>query len=173
MANVVDYKAKRASDIAGSTTAALAFKQVDNSTLPVILYVPTGTKAFRVRAGGTATGGTTTNFTPAIYKGTSATAGSDTLLGGHAATAYNTASGGWHLEVKCQLDTVNSKIHGSKCGWVGTTPTVLADTIIADLTTITTLDLMPLVVFGTFSASDAGNTATLDYFSLEVLEQKK
>lgn len=168
MAATSDYKAKRASNLVGSTTAAQLFQAADG-TGNVVCVVPSGSKVFRVRASGVATGNTTTNFTPSIYWGNATT----TTLGAHAATAYNSASGGWYLELIVHFDATNSKLHGHKSGFVGTTPTVLAPTILTDVSSVTTVDLQKLAIGGTFSASDAGNLAILDSFSVEALDVKK
>ena len=164
-----DYSAKRAADLVGNTTNAQLFQTALSPVKDVQVFVPAGAKAFRVRAGGTATGGTTTNFTPTIYWGDATT----TALAAHAATAYNSASGGWLLEAEVHFDSVNSLLHGWKWGYVGTTPTVLANTILTDVSSVTTVDGQPIAIGCTFSAANAGNKATLDFFAIEVLESAK
>jgi hypothetical protein len=168
MAKMLDYKAKRAADIVGSTTDAQLFQAADGSG-NVVVVVPAKAKVFKVRASGIATGGTTVNFNPTIYWGNATT----TALGAHAASAYNSASGAWYLELLVHFDATNSKLHGHKSGFVGTTPTVLAPTILADVTSISSVDLTKLAVGGTFSAANAGNLAKLDSFSIEVVETAK
>jgi|SRR6185437_5878543 len=163
-----DYSAKRAATLTGNTTAAQLFQTALTPAKDVQLFVPAGAKLFRIRAGGTATGGTTTNFTPTLYWGDATT----TTLAALSATAYNSASGGWYAQATVAYDSVNSKLHGYTEGFIGTTPTVAANTIITDLSSITSVDGQPIAIGATFSAANAGNTATLDFFSLEVLEEK-
>jgi hypothetical protein len=169
-----DYKGKRAATIATSTTNGQVFLQALNSALPVVLYVPNGTKKFRITAGGRATGGTTTNFTPTIQKGTSTTSASNTTIAALTARAVDSATGVWDMVVDCTLDTTNSKLIVRLAeGHNGLTPTIEAAAIKSSLSSITqaTVNGMSIVMSGTFSASDAGNIGYLDYFTLSVLEQ--
>ena len=167
-----DFSAKRAYNCTAvaSTTDAQMFQAADGSG-DVSVYVPAGTKIFRVRAAGTFTTGTTCSCNPTIYFGDATT----TALAAHAATAHNATSGGWLLEATCVLDTVKGKIHGSKRGWIGVTPTVLADTILTDVTCTTQalLNGKRLAIGCTYTSTDAANVATLDDFSIEVLALAK
>lgn len=164
----VDYNAKRAATLTGNTTAAQLFQTALSPVKDVQVFVPPNAKAFLVRAGGTATGGTTTNFTPTLYWGDATT----TTLAALSATAYNSASGGWMLEAEVVFDAVNSKLHGFTNGYIGTTPTIASLTIMTDVGSVTAVDLQPIAVGATFSAANAGNTATLDFFTIEVLAEK-
>src|SRR5262245_22468127 len=92
----------------GTGTSETVF--TSDGTLPVVLRFPQnvlgGTTAIGRQAipvniyyGGRVTGGTTTNFTPQLQWGTSATPGSNTDIESGAAVAVNSNSGLWMGEV--------------------------------------------------------------------------
>jgi hypothetical protein len=175
-ANRDTYQAARAANITTSTTNGQVFLQALNSAKAAILYVPANVKKFRVRAGGRATGGTTTNFTPTIQKGSSLTAASNTTIAALTARAVDAATGVWDMVVDCTLDETNSKLIVRLVeGHNGLTPTIEAAAIKTSLSSITqtVLNGMAIVLAGTFSAADAANVGILDYFSLEVLDVTK
>lgn len=140
---------------------------------------------FKVKAAGRATGGTTTNFTPTLQLGRSTTAASNTNVAALTATAFNTASGSWKLEVELVLDPVSGQINGVFSGFAGSggsqtttaatgiTP-ITGQTWAAPATSVTAAAATGETVLffsmaGLFSASNAGNTAFLDVFEVETL----
>lgn len=140
---------------------------------------------FRLRAAGRVTGGTTTNFTPTIQLGRSVTSASNTNIASLTATAFNTASGNFHLEALLVLDPVSGQINGNFSGFAGSgaamTQTALTaitpitgQTWAAPATSVTGAaatgeNVLYFSVAGLFSASNAGNTAFLDVFQVETV----
>lgn len=185
----MEYKAKRASALVNPTSAA-AFLEVDNSANAAVAFVPTGTDCFYVRAKGTATGGTTTNFTPKIQytkqtatKATSATAGNNLDFFSGGAVAFNSASGPWVLEVLCTYDPVNKILSGVGWGVNGSAGSAVAQAAATQVTTgnDASIDLMAgsssgnagFAVSALFSASNANNKATLETLHLDILWETK
>lgn len=125
----------------------------------------------RVTASGRLTGGGTTNFTPQLQWGVSATPGSNVDLESGAAIAVNSVSGFWFLEAELYVDDASGKMGGFvRHGVYGSTTTVSDWTEIDN--DITGVDpdgntVQGFVVTGTFSAGFAGNAAYLDIFQLE------
>jgi hypothetical protein len=168
-----DYKAKRAADVstAANTTDPWLFKRADNGA-NVQVIVPNNTKAFKVVAYGTATGGTTTNFTPKIFFGDATTA----VLAPGTARAVDSATGKFYLEGTFTLDLENGKLNGMVLGYNGVTNGTIETTAVVTASTCATQSALNgkiLTVGGLFSAANAGNAAKLDGFMLEVLDQAK
>lgn len=164
----------------GTSTSEVAF--TSDGTTPVVLRLPTagqlagatngpGARRIAVRAGGRVTGGTTTNFTPQLQFGTSATPGSNTDLESAGAVAVNSVSGNWFIEWEGVIDSGSNKLLGlGRYGVYGSTETV-ADWTDQD-NDVSTADpdgngTLGFVVTGTFSSGNASNAAYLDYFFLE------
>jgi hypothetical protein len=181
----METKAKRASAL-GNVTAATAFKEADVATNAAVAFIPTGADCFYVRAKGTATGGTTTNFTPKIQytkqgatKVTSATAANNLDFFSGGAAAYNTASGPWVLEVLCAYDPVNKLLSGVGWGVNGSGGAAVAAAAATQVTTSTDagIDLQlgsnlgnaGFAVDALFSASNASNACTLETLHVDVL----
>jgi hypothetical protein len=181
----METKAKRASAL-GNVTAATVFKEADVAANGAVVFIPTGTDCFYVRAKGTATGGTTTNFTPKIQytkqtatKVTSATAANNLDFFSGGAAAYNTASGSWILEVLCSYDPVNKLLSGVGWGVNGSGGAVVATAAATQVTTSTDagIDLQlgsntgnaGFAVSALFSASNASNACTLETLHLDIL----
>jgi len=165
-----EYKAKRAAALTNPTSAAV-FVTADNAANPAIAYVPQGAEMFYVRAKGTATGGTTTNFTPVIQFGTSATAGSNTNIISGGAAAYNTANGPWVLEGLMCYDKINKKLSGTFWGVNGSGGAAVAAAAATQITSGIDLATAPggFTVSALFSASNASNACTLEDLSVEVI----
>lgn len=170
-----EYKAKRAADL-GNVTSATTFKQYSDSTKAALAYVPQGAHMFYIRAKGTATGGTTTNFTPKIQIGNSATAATNVDFFSGGAAAYNSASGPFVMEVLCTYDSVNKLLSGVGWGVNGSGGAAISAAAATQATTSSitavTFDLnsapLPIAVTGLFSASNASNACTLEDLSVEV-----
>lgn len=166
----------------GTSTSEVAF--TSDGTIPVVLDFPSceqlcsangrGARRIAVRAGGRVTGGTTTNYTPQLQFGTSATPGSNTDLESGAATAVNSTTGNWFIEWEGMVDATSNKLLG--LGRVGTYGSTEAVTDWTDQDNdVSTADpdsraAQGFVVTGTFSSGHASNAAYLDYFTLEVLD---
>lgn len=171
-----DYVAKRAADVttAANTTNPFLFVRADNAAKDVLVIVPKGTKAFRLLAYGTATAGTTSNYTPKFFFGDATT----TVLAAMTARAYDSATGKWRLEVVCTLDLDNGKLNGAVAAtsYSGVTNATLEPAAVITAVTCATqsaLDGAAIAVGGLFSAANAGNAAKLDFFGLEVESQAK
>lgn len=185
----MEAKAKRASALT-NPTAATVFLEVDNSANAAVAFIPTGSDCWYVRAKGTATGGTTTNFTPkiqytkqAVTKVTSATAANNLDFFSGGAAAYNTASGPWVLEVLCTYDPVNKLLSGVGWGVNGSGGAAVASVAATQVTasTDTGIDLMAgsssgnagFAVSAIFSASNAGNKCTLETLHNDIIWETK
>lgn len=160
-------------------TSATTFKKSNDSSAAAVVYIPpkqafgeVGLKScrFRVIARGRMTGGTTTNFTPVLQYGTSATAASNTNVAALTARACNSTSGNWLIEATFVWDATSLLLNGGFRGSNGSAGTLNTDTI---TTQVSSVDLsnenLGFAVTGLFSASDAANIAYLDELSLEVL----
>jgi hypothetical protein len=185
----MEIRAKRASNLV-NPTAATVFLEKDNASNAAVCFTMTGADSFYVRAKGTATGGTTTNFTPRILytpatqsKASSATDANDTAFFSGGAVAYNTATGPWTLEVLCTYDPVNKILSGVGWGVNGSGGAAVAQAAATQITTVTdaNLDLQAgnskgnsgFAVDALFSASNAGNLATLESLHIDVLNETK
>lgn len=161
----------------GTGTAILVFST--DGTVPIILPLPSAgqlasgsgtsgtSSAFRVRAWGRVTGGTTTNFTITLQYGTSVTGGSNTTIEASTARAVDSADHLWEINAWCVVDAVSDKIQGYGNAMVAN----LFDAEAALDNVPTSVDLtanatVGFVVAGTFATGNASNTAHLDGFQL-------
>ncbi len=183
----MEIRAKRASSLS-NPTAATVFKEFENALNAAVAFIQTGVDCFYIRAKGTATGGTTTNFTPVIQytkqgvsKVTSATAANNLNFFSGGAAAYNTASGPWVLEVLCTYDPVNKLLSGVGWGVNGSGGAAVASVAATQVTpsTDTGIDLQAgsslgnagFAVSALFSASNANNACTLESLHVDVLSE--
>lgn len=181
----MECKAKRASSLT-NPTAATVFKEADVAANAAVVFIPTGADCFYVRAKGTATGGTTTNFTPkiqytkqAVTKVTSATAANNLDFFSGGAAAYNTASGPWVLEVLCTYDPVNKLLSGVGWGVNGSGGAAVASAAATQVTTGTDANInlqtgsnsgnAGFAVSAIFSASNASNACTMETLHVDVV----
>jgi hypothetical protein len=132
----------------------------------------------QIRAAGRVTGGTSTNYTPKLYWGTSLTTASNTVIGSGAAVAVNSVSGLWEINATLFTDYTSGKIDGYFTNMVsGSTVTLtgaakLTNTVSSSSTpaySFTTTSQQGFVVSGTFSSGNAGNVAYVDVFQLEMI----
>lgn len=157
---------------AWATTETTVAKQGD-ATAPCLVYMPASGKLdgqkFRVNARGRMTGGTTTNVTIALYKGTSLTVGSNTKIATSAATACNSASGNFELSWEGVYDSTSARVQARMQGLNnGTAIAVAAAT--ANLSSVSVVEkVTAFCVTGLFSASDAANVFQLTELSIELL----
>lgn len=200
---ITPYQAKAAAALVNPITTAVQFSQLVLNTLataPVyspyvqvqlfntststttqtaILYASHGegvnSALFRVRAWGRVTGGTTTNWTPSLMYGRSATYGSNTVLGALTATAFNSASGFWEITAELFWDVTSGQLSGSFSGYNGATAAIVAAALVTPVTGLTATALTALSqpntlffsVAGLFSATNGSNIAYLDGFQVE------
>jgi hypothetical protein len=152
-------------------TTETVFVKASATSSPAVVYLPGSgkldNKAFRVRARGKMTGGTTTNFTIALYYGTSATVGSDTLVATSAATACNSASSNFELIWEGSTDATSKILNGRMNGRNNATAIALAAASGAPTAVNPATEGNGFVASYTFSASNAGNVVTLDELSIE------
>jgi hypothetical protein len=195
------YVAKNAAPLVNPTTATVFTPTVLNAALPVSPYsayvaynvyntlTSTTTQTapnlsghadnvnaaiFTLRAYGRVTGGATTNFTPSLLFGRSATYGSNTVMGSLTASAFNTASGLWSLRADLYWDVTSGQISGTLSGLNGSTAALIAAALVTPVTGQTPVGGANSQSFffsigGLFSASNAGNIAYLDGFEVEDL----
>jgi len=119
-------------------------------------------RSFRIKAGGKVTGGTTTNFTAKIYTG--AALGSAVLSSG--AVAVNSASANWELVFEGVIDSASNKLQGHGVGNVNATLVALANGSVSSIDPTLAQSFSASLQF---SASNASNAATLEYFEIEAL----
>lgn len=167
------YIAKRAATLVTSGTAAVAFVTNQDATKTASVYFPVTTQlSLRciVRAWGRTTTGTSGTFLAKIQSGVSTTAGSNTDMASLAAATVAT-NGNWELTTELTWDSTSKKLRGRMIGINGDTPTILAAAV--NTAVISAIDLSTsgngLTVAVVFGTGNAGNTAFLDGFTLEVL----
>jgi len=184
-ANTV-YTAKRAATLANPVTNDSIFLQADNSAFAsfVSAYqsgLVGGTSAIdgkliKVRASGKVTTGASSTLiatlyysaaakTAITYNGTGVTATAATFT----SAAYATTTGNWLLEADFVWDYTSLKMNGRFRAISGPTPVVVADTVVAQLTSVDlSLPGAGFVCGVHFGTSNASNVATLSEFVLEV-----
>ena len=106
----------------GTSTSEVAFTA--DGTVVILLPLPsaaqlaggTGTSGycskFTIRAWGRVTGGGTTNYTPQLQYGTSATPASNTDIESGGAVAVNSVSGTWQIEAHAIWDATSNILDG-------------------------------------------------------------
>ncbi len=122
---------------------------------------------YEIIAGGKVTGGTTVNFTAQLDHGKSATIGSNTTIFTTGARAVNTVDGNWHIQATVYVDDTDDNLRGFAQSWVNLlyqTPVVLDAFPTQDPDAE-----IPFTVTGTFSGSNAGNSATCEYFHAKAI----
>lgn len=165
----------------GTSTSETVF--TSDGTNPIVLRLPTGeqlasangkkARRISISAGGRVTGGTTTNYTPKLQFGTSATESSNTDLEAGGAVAVNSVTGGWMIEWTGFI-TKDSVLDGAGRHFVSGSTRTFTDWAVQD-NAVTTADpdadgTLGFVVTGTFSSGHASNAAYLDWFTLSVLD---
>lgn len=167
------YIAKRAATLVTSGTTAVAFVTSQDATKTASVYFPvTNQSSLRcvVRAWGRTTTGTSGSFLAKIQFGTNTTAISNTDMASLSAQTVAT-NGNWEIQSELVWDSTSKKLRGRMTGINGDTPTLLA--VAVNTAAISTVDLSTssngLTVAVVFGTGNAGNTAFLDGFTLEVL----
>ncbi len=169
------YRAKKAATLVNPVTNAVPFVTSDSATVAALVYFPiisgTVSAAFRIRARGRSTTGTSGNSAVSLQFGNSVAASTNTII--YAPTTQtNAANCVWWIEAVCvwdatkqQLETAGACINGSTVNYSG----------YASGTTVTAVDLSTgaagnsICVAGLFGTSNASNNMFLDELVLEVL----
>lgn len=131
--------------------------------------------AFRVRARGRATTGTTSNFQAKIQFSTditnnnAATAGNNTDVFTLTNRSLASITRYWEIDLRLYWDATSQRLTGQSNGFNNET----IETANAAITALTGVDLTSatagFVVAATFGTSNSGNNAFLDEFSMELL----
>lgn len=174
-ASTVERSNKTPSAALGNATTETTFKDSAGNCLTA--YLPATSKlvegksaAFKVKAGGRATGGTTTNWTVALYWGNDPTYTNNSKIATSGTFSIVSTDTNWFLEAVLVWDATSQKVNGYFSGQNGTTtvsPTTLStaqtgkDLTAADVTSV------GFSVTGLFGTGNAGNTAYCDFLDVE------
>ena len=184
-------RARFAAPISADVATAQLFPDKANPAVPVYINVPgTGRlegKKFVVRASGSVTAGVAGNVTATLLMGKTLpsaapfTVGNWTILGASAATALTLGTGNWQIEAELQFESVGGTLEGTFTSLIKNTLGAAA----AITNTLTGLNgtsqaviqggssvgaaepVFVIAVALTFATANAGNTATLDDFTLD------
>lgn len=167
--------APRAGTRGGSAdgTTETIFTKYSDSTKNCSVYVPDAGKldgkAFKVRAHGRISSGTTTNYTVALYWGTSTAVAGNTKIATSAGTACNNTNSNWELNAWLVWDSTSSKLNGRQEGQDNGTAIALAAVtgVVSGVSPATANTGYALNVTSTFSATSTTNVAYLDELSIE------
>jgi hypothetical protein len=168
--------APRAATRGGTTdgTTETIFVKASDSTKNCAVYVPDAAKldgrGFVVRALGHVSAGTTTNFTAALYWGTSTAVAGNTKIATTAATAYNVTSGQFEINAWLNWSSVSKIIQGRQEGDNNNTAVALAaiSNTVTNVNPATANSGFQFNVTSTFSVSNTTNVATLDELSISM-----
>lgn len=169
------YLAKAAASQTNPITNAVPFATTQSSSLAAAVYFPivsgTTSAAFKVRARGRSTTGTSGNFACSLQFGNSTAASTNTVVAAPT-TQTNAANCVWFIEANFVWDATKQQLEGTFYAINGSTVNVTSD---AATTTVTAVDLSTgaagncIVAAALFGTSNASNIAYLDALSLEVL----
>jgi hypothetical protein len=169
--------APKAATRGGSTdgTTETIFVKASDSTKNCSVYVPESAKLnnqrFNVRARGHVSAGTTSNFTAALYWGTSTAVAGNTKIATTAATAYNVTSGQWEINAWLLWSSTSLIVQGRQEGDNNNTAVALAaiSNTVTNVSPSTANSLYQFNVSSLFSSSSTTNVATLDELSIEIV----
>lgn len=175
----VCYRGADAATLANPTTASPFLNLKGATTFPVFVKMPGGTfqsgKSFVIRASGIATTGATSNFLAKLQFTTNvnliaaATAANNTDLCTLTNRSLATITRAWRIEANCIWDSTSQRLTGQFNGFNAET----IETAFAAISALTAVDLTSetcgFVCAGLFGTGNAGNSAVLNDFSLEVL----
>jgi len=168
------YRAKRANSLANPISNAVPFNQVDDATKACVVYFPqiigTTSAAFRVRAFGRSTAGTSGNFACSLQFGTSIAASTNTVVCAPT-TATNATKCNWILEAVFIWDATTQKLNNWYWANNASTPALISP---VEGTAVSSVDLSTgtgnaIVAAALFGTTNAGNIAYLDELALAVL----
>lgn len=176
MANTnVIYRAKKAATLVNPVTNAVPFVTSDSATVAAAVYFPqisgTTSAAFKVRARGRSTTGTSGNFAISFQFGNSVAASTNTVVCAPT-TQTNAANCVFFMEAVFVWDATKKQLENTFYAINGSTVNRTTD---AAGTTVTAVDLSTgaagncIVAAGLFGTSNAANNAFLDELALEVL----
>lgn len=178
MSNYNTISAAPGTSASGNVTAETAFGVAPLNTARATVSVPAGVKLdgkeIVLRAGILVTGGTTTNYTPSIRLNSTGqtnltTFTNDTAIVTPSAFAVNSVTRLCTVTAKLNWDVTTARLNGSYAFNIDSTYTNWV-TLTAGLTSgVAAESNIQFLLTGLFSASNAGNTAVLKYFELDVL----
>lgn len=185
MANLLTIAGMPTCSASGNVTAETAFGIAPANTVRAFLQAPAivGNSSLDghellLRLGIMITGGTTTNYTPSVrfYSGGNTaltTFTNDTAIATPTAFAVNTVTRLFTLQARINwaIDPTpaNSRLNGCFSSSIDTTFTNWA-TLTAGLSaSLTNASSIQFCVTGIFSATNAGNTAVLKYFEMDLI----
>ena len=167
----VPYKALPSADLGNVTSTASGFLNSASAAivLPLFPALHLKNRMFEVRAWGRVEGGTTVNFTPSLYFGTSATVANDTLLKSATAAAVDSAKHSWQMVAELVWDADSDKIEGCVYFRIADVA-ITAQVVTAVISSADPEDntARGFIISGLFSTSNSGNHAYLDGFQLEI-----
>ena len=169
------YQAKKANSLANPITNAVPFNSVDDATVAAAVYFPevkgTVCQAFRVRARGRSTAGTSGNFACSLQFGNSISAATNTVVCAPT-TATNATKCNWFIEATFIWDASTLSLNNFYLANNASTPALIS---LVEGTAATSVNLATpsssnaIVAAALFGTSNAGNIAYLDSLTLEVL----
>ena len=168
------YKADKAASQANPITNAVPFVKSSDATKAALVYFPqtsgTTSAAFRVRARGRSTAGTSGNFACSLQFGTSIAASTNTVVCAPT-TATNATKCSWFIEATFIWDSTTQKLANYYLANNASTPTLISP---VEGTAVSSVDLSSgtgnaICAAALFGTSDSGNIAYLDELTLEVL----
>jgi hypothetical protein len=181
------YTAKRAATIVNALTNDNIFLQADNSAYsafvsPMLLAGGSGLSSldgvpFYLRASGKVVTSVSSTLIVSLYFATAArtsitynATGVAVLTGAMTTGTYATASGNWWMYYELIWDTKSLVLTGSYRNLNSLTPTLVAETAIANQTAVDlTVPGNGFIAGAHFGTTGAGNIATLSNFELGVL----
>jgi hypothetical protein len=179
------YVAKRAAAITNALTNDSIFLQADNSSFAAFLAlendIVSGTsrldgRVFYARASGRVITSVSSTLILTMYFATAAKTaityngtGVTSLGATHTSGTFATASGNWFLEALFTWDVTSKILGGRFQGYSSATPSVTADTVLTNQTSVDLSVPGPGLVMGChFGTTGAGNICTMTEFTLEV-----
>lgn len=177
-ASTVSQSGQVPSAALGNATSETQF--VDSAGNVLTCYLPLTLKlaqqdgkfaSFKVKAGGRVTTGTTSNWTPKLYWGNSSTIASNSGIAAPSAVSLASVSQTWHIEATCFWDTTSQRVNGwyqAQIGATTTAPTTLTTAQTSKDLSAGDSKAVGFSVTGVFGSTDAGNTAYVDYLTVEV-----
>lgn len=181
MANYNTIASVQPTSASGNVTAETAFGIAPANSVRAYIQIPSGSpngildgRELLLRASILITGGTTTNYTPALrfYRGDQTgltTFTNDTAVATPSAFAVNSVTRLFNLQARMQWDVTTARLNGQFAFNIDTTFTTWA-TLSAGLSSnVTTATSVGFFLTGIFSASNAGNTAILKQLEMDLL----
>jgi hypothetical protein len=184
------YRANPAATLAGGVTTAQLFANRQTPALPATINVLGAGRLeqqlWKVRGSGSVTTGTTATITPTLYvakviPGTPFTAANWTLLGAGTAVSLASITAPWEIDSDLMFESIGGTLQGTFKSLINNSATASAaitnrltglngtsNTITqpGSVVVVAAEPVFYIAVGLTFSAANAGNSATLGDFSL-------